>query len=316
MSTNAMPTVRAAGCVVWRYGSDEPEVLVVHRPRWDDWSFPKGKLDAGETTDRGRGTRGRGGDGAAGQARRHGCATTTTRSRPGSRRSSPTGCASHRARADISALRAELGDRRGQVDLAVAGTGATQLPRDVELLDELTVTAFESSVLLRGATRGGAQASHLAGATTQNARWQPRVVRTAGRLVPVLAAYGVTRVVTSDAARCVETMLPFVNASGVKVRLEPGLSEEKVSDKVLARLAAKALHSDKRIAICTHRPVLPVCAPRWGSRRHRWLLVDCSSCTGLRARCCRWRSPRKPTGQNRCCHRRHHRYGRKKLSTK
>ena len=41
--------MRAAGCLVWRYGSKEPEVLLVHRPRWQDWSFPKGKLDKGES---------------------------------------------------------------------------------------------------------------------------------------------------------------------------------------------------------------------------------------------------------------------------
>jgi 8-oxo-dGTP diphosphatase len=44
------PDVRAAGGVVWRPGPHgEPEVLVVHRPRYDDWSLPKGKLDPGET---------------------------------------------------------------------------------------------------------------------------------------------------------------------------------------------------------------------------------------------------------------------------
>ncbi|RZS39263.1 8-oxo-dGTP diphosphatase [Herbihabitans rhizosphaerae] len=41
--------VRAAGAVVWRMAGDEPEVAVVHRPRYDDWSLPKGKLDDGET---------------------------------------------------------------------------------------------------------------------------------------------------------------------------------------------------------------------------------------------------------------------------
>lgn len=41
-------TVRAAGAVLWRDGSDGPEVAVVHRPRYDDWSLPKGKLDPGE----------------------------------------------------------------------------------------------------------------------------------------------------------------------------------------------------------------------------------------------------------------------------
>lgn len=40
--------VRAAGCVVWRPGPAGPEVALIHRPRYDDWSFPKGKLDPGE----------------------------------------------------------------------------------------------------------------------------------------------------------------------------------------------------------------------------------------------------------------------------
>ncbi len=40
--------VRAAGGVVWRDHGDV-EVLVIHRPRYDDWSFPKGKCDVGET---------------------------------------------------------------------------------------------------------------------------------------------------------------------------------------------------------------------------------------------------------------------------
>jgi 8-oxo-dGTP pyrophosphatase MutT (NUDIX family) len=38
-------TVRAAGAVLWRPAGDGIEVAVVHRPRYDDWSLPKGKLD-------------------------------------------------------------------------------------------------------------------------------------------------------------------------------------------------------------------------------------------------------------------------------
>ena len=44
-----MPDVRAAGGVVWRLRDGKFEVAVIHRPRYDDWSFPKGKLDEGET---------------------------------------------------------------------------------------------------------------------------------------------------------------------------------------------------------------------------------------------------------------------------
>lgn len=47
MSTSTL--VRAAGGVVWRVGErTHLEVLIVHRPKYDDWSFPKGKLDPGE----------------------------------------------------------------------------------------------------------------------------------------------------------------------------------------------------------------------------------------------------------------------------
>jgi 8-oxo-(d)GTP phosphatase len=47
-------TIRAAGGVLWRaqFGDTvEPtiEVALIHRPRYDDWSFPKGKLAAGES---------------------------------------------------------------------------------------------------------------------------------------------------------------------------------------------------------------------------------------------------------------------------
>jgi 8-oxo-dGTP pyrophosphatase MutT (NUDIX family) len=54
------PQVRAAGGVVWREavvgrssGASDAgyEVVLIHRPRYDDWSFPKGKLDPGEASE-------------------------------------------------------------------------------------------------------------------------------------------------------------------------------------------------------------------------------------------------------------------------
>jgi 8-oxo-dGTP pyrophosphatase MutT (NUDIX family) len=56
--TQSEPEVRAAGGLVWREtvvadedGETRPgvEIILVHRPRYDDWSFPKGKLDRGES---------------------------------------------------------------------------------------------------------------------------------------------------------------------------------------------------------------------------------------------------------------------------
>ena len=44
-----MSTVRAAGGVVWRREAGGLEVLVVHRPKYEDWTFPKGKAEPGES---------------------------------------------------------------------------------------------------------------------------------------------------------------------------------------------------------------------------------------------------------------------------
>ncbi|KOG33165.1 DNA mismatch repair protein MutT [Streptomyces resistomycificus] len=42
--------VQAAGCVLWRRSpaDGEPQICLVHRPKYDDWSHPKGKLKRGE----------------------------------------------------------------------------------------------------------------------------------------------------------------------------------------------------------------------------------------------------------------------------
>jgi 8-oxo-dGTP pyrophosphatase MutT (NUDIX family) len=43
--------ILAAGAVLWRLNGDSatPEIAIIHRQRYDDWSLPKGKVDPGET---------------------------------------------------------------------------------------------------------------------------------------------------------------------------------------------------------------------------------------------------------------------------
>lgn len=49
-ATTTVTPVFAAGGVVWRTGRrGRCEVLLVHRPKYDDWSLPKGKRDLGES---------------------------------------------------------------------------------------------------------------------------------------------------------------------------------------------------------------------------------------------------------------------------
>ncbi len=48
-SGDYQPTIWAAGAVVYRMRDSKPEILLVHRPRYGDWSLPKGKLDRRES---------------------------------------------------------------------------------------------------------------------------------------------------------------------------------------------------------------------------------------------------------------------------
>ncbi len=44
------PLIQAAGAVLWRRASNaDLEIAVIHRPRYDDWSLPKGKVEPGES---------------------------------------------------------------------------------------------------------------------------------------------------------------------------------------------------------------------------------------------------------------------------
>jgi 8-oxo-(d)GTP phosphatase len=88
--------------------------------------------------------------------------------------------------------------------------------------------------------------------------------RQAERLVPVLAAYGVARVVTSGSTRCVDTVAPYAAATASEVEVDDVLSEEDATPKGVRRAVHAALEqldaSPKNAGgtlLCTHRPVLP-----------------------------------------------------------
>lgn len=66
-----------------------------------------------------------------------------------------------------------------------------------------------------------------------------------------------TKIVSSDSARCVDTILPYVNSTFVKLSLDASISEDGVNRKRLRRRVQKSLLSTRRMALCSHRPVLP-----------------------------------------------------------
>jgi 8-oxo-(d)GTP phosphatase len=248
--------VRAAGCVVWRHGKTEPEVLLVHRPRYDDWSFPKGKLDPGETA-------------LLASVREveeeTGLRVTLGPPLPDQGYTIDSGqpkvvsywAAQPSGDGDVSSYvrNAEVDDLLW-VPVTRARTMLTH-SRDADLLASYARSGYASSPLL---VVRHAQARSRKGWRKPDAERPLRVAgtRQAQALVPALAAYGVTTVISSDAARCVDTVLPFVNAAKARLRLETGLSQHNMHEATIAKEVAKAMSGNKRLALCSHRPVLPV----------------------------------------------------------
>jgi 8-oxo-dGTP diphosphatase len=247
--------VVAAGAVVFRPGR---EVLLVHRGRYDDWSFPKGKLDPGEhpATAAVREV-----EEETGLHVRLGPPLATLRYSTGARMKTV-----HywQGRAvgddDVSSYAAndEI-DRVEWVDRDVAATRLTYA-RDRALLQD--------AVLLRKPTHALVVLRHARARSRKAWRAEDRVRPLlkegrdqAFRLLPVLAAYDVGRVVTSPALRCVETVAPYLETVDLKAEEEDLLGEDRTDAGAVTRLVrelATAVWAQRRGAVlCSHRPVLP-----------------------------------------------------------
>jgi len=247
--------VRAAGCVVWRRGKREPEVLLVHRPRWSDWSFPKGKVDPGETL--------------VAAAVREVREETGLQVRlgprlpdqeylldGGQRKRVSYWTAKAPKRGDISGYRPnDEVDDLGWVPLRKARRQLTY-SRDADLLDQFDGSGFESSPLVVVRHAKAVPRSRWTGADVDRPL-DPAGEEQARRLVADLSAYGVTRVLSSDAVRCADTVRPYVEATGTGLVLTRHLSEADHTAKGLAKVVGEALARPTRIALCSHRPVLP-----------------------------------------------------------
>ena len=243
--------VQAAGVVVFRPGR---QVLLVHRPRYDDWSFPKGKLDPGEhpTTAAVREVAEE-----TGVDVRLGPALTGQRYAHGERMKSVHYWVGW-ARGDDDVSGYQVND---EID-AVAW-----LPYD-EALERLTyahdVETLREAKKLRRVTHAVVIARHASAQSRKS--WSKadrnRPLTEAGRqqaeqLVPVLAAYDASRIVSSNNTRCVETMQPYAAAAGCPLEEYDVLSEEGATPAGVAELIDTVLADARGVVLCTHRPVLP-----------------------------------------------------------
>jgi len=250
-STSRPGDIRAAGAVVLRKG----RVLLVHRPAYDDWSFPKGKLDRGEA--------------APVAAAREVEEETGLRVRLGvplARQSYPNGARTKvvdywvgRVVGDPDVSGYLVNSEIDEVDWVDVDKARRQLTyaRDRRSLREALATgkATRALILLR---HGQARSRKR---WKRDDRERPLLVTgatQARRAAPLLGAYAVTRAVASSSARCTDTVQPYVDRSGCRLRTTADLSEEDATPAAVRRIVEDLLRRREDAVLCTHRPVLPL----------------------------------------------------------
>lgn len=250
-------TIRAAGVVLTRGVGTHLEVAVIHRRRRRDWSLPKGKFEPGEH--------------AIEVAVRE-CIEET-----GFTPLLDVPLPTQHYRVEgvpktveywrATAVRGEFAENK-EVDRlrwlsAREAVRVLTYPHDRELV-RLAVRTPPTIpfVLLRHtsaekrqdwARRTGRDRDDPARGLLAHGEWQAR------RLIPLLQAFGIRHLHSSDAERCLATLRPAAAALGVGVRLEPTISEDYfVTDPEpgVAR-TVELLNQPWPIVVCSHRPVIP-----------------------------------------------------------
>jgi len=257
-------TTTAAGGIVWRHRaspSSEPgdsrrvEVLVAHRPRYDDWTFPKGKSDPGEDL--------------TVTAVREIAEETGLRVRLGHPlpdttypvASGPKVVSYWSARPVGPDADFVPNDEVDEIRWLRTGEARELLTyeHDVALLDafreirEAKAHRTRTLVVLRHALaepRDGWDGDDLERPLTAEGKER------AGSLAAILHAYGVRRVVSGPAVRCTQTVEPFATDIHTFLEIDDRVSESTRFDQVQRSIAALLDHK-KPVVVCTHRPILP-----------------------------------------------------------
>ena len=242
--------VLAAGAVVIR----KDAVLLVHRPRYGDWSFPKGKLDRGELAP------------VAGV--REVLEETGVRIRlgtplrpqryPNGGRMKTVSYWHGRVVGDPSVDGYVANDEIDQVEWVPLRKAKRRLSYtfDQATLAEALETEWRTRALVV-VRHAHARARK---SWRKDDRLRPLLAegkRDAAKLVPLLSAYGPTRLVTSSSVRCAQTLVPYAEASGWPLEETDGLSQEDATAESVLEIVEDLLHGKECAAICTHRPVLP-----------------------------------------------------------
>lgn len=252
--------VLAAGGVLWRQSGDGIEVAVVHRPRYDDWSLPKGKLEPGESQLQGalrEVWEETGFDAVVGRTLGR---STYRVLQDGVERDKVVRWWAMRARSGRFVGGPEVDELRW---LAPASAeGLLTAGRDVSPLRLLVAAGLHTTTVLLVRHGSAGNRSAWPGADLDRPL-DGRGGRQAEGLARSLMAYGPARVLSAPALRCVDTVRPLAQACGLAVEVEPALGEQGWAEQPataisrLRSIGAASNVADSCTVACTQGGALP-----------------------------------------------------------
>lgn len=245
--------VPAGGAVLYRMDGLSPRIAVVHRPRYDDWSLPKGKVDPGESLPV--------------TAVRELAEETGFNSILEARIGTTGYPLTESARKEVTYWSAVAQGGRFEPNSEVDEIRWLPLDESADLvsyaLDRKILHRFEKApktdsmlMLVRHAKAGSR--------SEWNGNDELRPLDKSGRtqaemLAPMLRAFGVLRLYSAPRVRCEQTLLPLADELGVEVGVETSLSDEAfLEDPESARARLVALAAGTGVAaVCSQGTAIP-----------------------------------------------------------
>ncbi len=255
-------TVFAAGALCWREVDGQLLLAIIHRKRYGDWSWPKGKVDPGESLPQA----------AVREIREE----TGLKVKLGVHLGTQKYMLQNGAAKEVHYWAAKVSDK----SLAESTFKPDEEVERIEWktpkeIDDLLSYEQDKEFLVKLVdlhSKGLLQTKPFIllrhAKATPRGQWPkdeahrpllPLGEEQAKAIVPILAAYGIKKVVSSPWARCANTVMPYVRKKGLKLIERGQLTEfgNANGPQRTAKTVEKLLATGSAAVLCSHRPALP-----------------------------------------------------------